>query len=531
LKTTDVQKGHGIGQKLYAADTVLAALLFVAAVALRIPFRSQFAYHWDSAQFALAVGEYNIQISQPHVPGFYLYVVLGRLMNLVVREPHAALVWLSVMAGAVLTAMGYLLATSMFGRKYGLGTGLILLTSPLCWFHSEVALTNIVDSALVVSFVFVCWRAIQYGATWCRILALAALLAAVAGVRQQSAPVLIPLWLYVLWGFARPRGWKLLCASALAVGLSLFWFVPTIESAGGLAAYLDLLRLKSQFDAPRTVWGGGGVGALVTDFYWVGRACWAGLLGAGIVAAIEAVHWIVFEEPGAKALFCQSNKAQLYVLTLWIAPMLIFGLFMYIAMPGHVLNFFPAIVVLATLGLTRLSRGLAASIGGNEAWVLSGVLAIIIAGNVTVFVFSPRGTGPLLTGLPLTGVEIHEHDAKLSACFQMIRQKWPPENVIICHRREDFYWGFRQFEYHLPEYRNVLLGGDTSLPGALGKGKWLGYQRHTTFPSEMTFPVEQDILIVVPPGESVDKFKTYIDLQTIALVMDAGIKLYLSHPR
>jgi hypothetical protein len=529
LKTDEVQKGHRIGQKLHGSDVALAALLFAAGVALRVPFRSQFAYHWDSAQYALAVGEYNIRISQPQAPGFYWYVLLGRLVNYFVGEPHAALVWLSVIAGAWLAAVGYLLATSMFGRKCGMGTGLILLTSPLCWFHSEIALTNIVDSALVVSFVFVCWRTIQYGATWCRILALAALLAAVAGVRQQSAPVLIPLWLYVLCGFTRLRGWKLLYANALAIGLSLFWFVPTIKSAGGLAPYLDLLRLKSQFDAPRTVWGGGGVGALVTDLYWVGRACWAGMLVAGIIAIVEVVQWLVFKEASAKVLFCRSNKAQLCVLTLWIVPMLVFGLFMYVALPGHVLSFFPALVVLASLGLTRFSRGVAASVAGNVSWVLSGVLAIIIVSNVTVFVFSPRGVGPLLAGLPLTGVEIREHDAKLSTCFQMIRQNWPSKNVIICHRREDFYWGFRQFEYHLPEYRNVLLGADGSLPGVLGKRKWFGYDRHTTFPSEMTFPTGQDILIVVPPGESIDKFKTYIDLHAISLVMDEGLKLYLSH--
>src|SRR5262249_48152325 len=150
------------------ADIAVAVALFAVGLALRVPFRSQFAYHWDSAQFALAVGEYNIRISQPHVPGFYLYIWLGRLVNLLVGEPHAALVWVSVVAGAWLGAVGYLLGTSMFDRRTGLATGLILLTSPLCWFHSEIALTTIVDSALVVSFVFVCWQAIQQGATWSR---------------------------------------------------------------------------------------------------------------------------------------------------------------------------------------------------------------------------------------------------------------------------------------------------------------------------------------------------------------------------
>ena len=93
----------------------------------------------------------------------------------------------------------------MFGRACGWGTGLILLTSPLTWFHSEIALTTIVDSALVVSYVFVCWRAIHSKVTWFQTIMLAVLLAAVGGVRQHSAPLLIPLWMYVFCGFAQPR--------------------------------------------------------------------------------------------------------------------------------------------------------------------------------------------------------------------------------------------------------------------------------------------------------------------------------------
>jgi hypothetical protein len=107
---------HDAEARLTRRDITTALSLFLLAVILRVPFRSHFAYHWDSAQFALAVGEYNIRISQPHAPGFYLYVVLGRLVNWFVGEPHAALVWLSVIAGAWLSAVGYLLATSMRSR-------------------------------------------------------------------------------------------------------------------------------------------------------------------------------------------------------------------------------------------------------------------------------------------------------------------------------------------------------------------------------------------------------------------------------
>ena len=53
-------------------DWLMAAVLCAVSVALRIPFRSQFAYHWDSAQFALAINEYDMRLSQPHAPGYFL---------------------------------------------------------------------------------------------------------------------------------------------------------------------------------------------------------------------------------------------------------------------------------------------------------------------------------------------------------------------------------------------------------------------------------------------------------------------------
>src|SRR5258707_15073960 len=92
-------------------DWLTVALLCAVSLALRIPFRSQFAYHWDSAQFALAINQYDIRLSQPHAPGYFLYVMLGRLVNSFVGDPHASLVWISVVFGSALTAGGYLLAT------------------------------------------------------------------------------------------------------------------------------------------------------------------------------------------------------------------------------------------------------------------------------------------------------------------------------------------------------------------------------------------------------------------------------------
>ena len=127
-------------------DYWTAVAFFLVALAMRIPFRGHFAYHWDSAQFALAIRQFDIRLSQPHAPGYFLYVMLGRLVNHLVGDPHASLVWISVIFGSALPPLLYLLGATMFGRWTGAAAAAMALTSPQFWFHSCVALTYIVDS-------------------------------------------------------------------------------------------------------------------------------------------------------------------------------------------------------------------------------------------------------------------------------------------------------------------------------------------------------------------------------------------------
>ena len=209
--------------------------------------------------------------------------------------------------------------------------------------------------------------------------------------------------------------------------------------------------------------------------------------------------------------------------------MLIFGVLMYIALPGHVLGFFPALAVLVSPGLVRFAERAVSSSAVNRLRALGGVLTFVVAVNVVVFVYPSRWVPRLLAGPPLTAVEIRQHDIDLSACFQAIRKTWPSRNVVICHRREDFYWGFRQFEYHLPEYRNVLLAVDSSLPGVLATRKWIGYERQTTFVSEVPSSDGQDIVLVVPPSDSLDRYEPQFDVRKARLVLDSRVKLYQMH--
>ena len=92
--------------------------LLASAVAIsRFAFRSRYLYDLDSVNFALGLGRFDPRTHQPHPPGYFLYVCLGRLLTCVVHDANLALVLLSVVAATASVILIYLLALDWFGRR------------------------------------------------------------------------------------------------------------------------------------------------------------------------------------------------------------------------------------------------------------------------------------------------------------------------------------------------------------------------------------------------------------------------------
>ena len=71
-------------------DYAFAAGLSILTVLSRLPYRARMLYNWDSVQFALALGEYDVVKHQPHPPGYILYVALGAPGQRVDRRSRGA---------------------------------------------------------------------------------------------------------------------------------------------------------------------------------------------------------------------------------------------------------------------------------------------------------------------------------------------------------------------------------------------------------------------------------------------------------
>ena len=490
-------------------DWVAAGALFVAGMVLAVPFRSHLAYHWDSAEFALAIREYNVALSQPHAPGYFLYVMLGKLVNLLVGDPHSSLVWISVIFGGGLAAVMYLLGTAMFDRRTGWASALFAMTSPQVWFHSCVALTYVVDAFLVTLIVFWCWRSVSGNGSWCSALVIGVLLAVVGGVRQQTVPALAPLLVYTFWRMGSQRLAKLVVAGIVTTLLGLAWFAPMVELSGGLPLYLEIVRRHAAFNAPATAIAGGW-DACTWNIFWATVFCLNGLMFGGFLLIGGLMYRAVKMDTNRKEEWNQKHGQGLVVLTWWIVPMMASGIFGFTKQPGYVLGYLPGLILLAGLVTAQL----------RNRFCYWGLIAVVCAVNVIAFLAWPRSWDSVFFGVGRTAREIREHDEQLAGTIRRIRTRFRPSDAVLCHAREYLLFGMRQFQVYLPEFNQYQLALDPAVVAPAGRRMLSVCSGHLEFVSGVELAGRRAVLLVVPPRESISIFDRYFVLDKAQMVSD-----------
>src|SRR5581483_6607224 len=214
--------------------------LFLFTFLTRLPFRTQYLYHWDSVDYALALQRFSLRDFQPHPPGYLFYVALGGIVNRVLNDANAAYVWISIIASALAVLLLYFFISEWYGNHHALWSCLIMATSPLFWFYGEVALPYTLDLAIVILIAWLSYRALQgqSPALWASALALGL----AGGVRPQTTIILFPLWLFAVH---RQALWKIASGILLIALGSLLWFLPLASTIGGIVPYINFIRAYS----------------------------------------------------------------------------------------------------------------------------------------------------------------------------------------------------------------------------------------------------------------------------------------------
>jgi hypothetical protein len=422
----------------------------------------------DSVHFALALDKYDVSLHQPHPPGYFLYIMLGRFINLYISDPNTVFVFISIFFSALTVVFVYSLGHEMFDKKTGLLAAAFALTSPNFWFHGEVALTYAAEAFFSIYFALVCWRVYRGEHKYIWLSAL--ILALSGGMRQNSIAFLFPLWLFSVRGVPIR---SIFAALGLTGFICMLWFVPMVGMTGGWEVYINALRDLWLFNSGH---------ASVFERGWSSFRTFSSTLfdfiiygiGAGIFVLVTALYSMI-RNNRLKLL----DRAKTAFFSFWIFPSFLFYLLIFIhpANPGYILIFLPALFIMMAASAGYIGEELNRAIHKNIYNLLA---AVILTVNACIFIFS---------NYPVSAANIRNHDRDLSIMLVDIG-KYDPLKTAVFTGPYIFY-GYRQIMYYLPEYRVYLVDARVAESGEIRKNFW-GLKRKTCLSEDIVLPERFD---------------------------------------
>ncbi len=360
---------------------ILFGLLIFAT---RVPLAPGQLFTFDDVNLAYAIGHFDIRMSQPHPPGYPLFVMEMRVLSwLHFRRAESILLALALLGSIAAILLLVYAGNRIFGRDSGFWAACILVLHPVFW-HSGVTSALRVQLAVVsLSAGICCWNAWRGDVRWVTWSALA--IGIGAGIRPETGPLLLPLW--IACALRAPLTWKqrgkALGVMTIAV---LIWLLPAMFASGGplnfIRANLDYISDQASvssgvFGATGSRWRTSVTQLLVWTF--CGMLAWP----------LPAV--LAWRRKGGWAV----GWERLAFLGLWILPFLVFSILVHVEDPGHTLAMVP---VVSLFGGYLINRALE----NSDAWVSRlQVPIMMLATYFMIQIYQRHDEIYLLTWLPV----------------------------------------------------------------------------------------------------------------------------------
>ena len=212
------------------AIAALVVLLSRILSAPRTPWEN------DEFLFASAVRNFDPSHYHPHPPGFPLYVLLGKAVALVVHDPWQALVILGILAAPIgVVALSRAFYQWTEDADLSVCGALLYYFSASMLVHGTLALSD--GAAMMFLALTLFAVAVQPGEDHERnAMAVGLWSSAAIGCRPQLLIPLLPLLAVALWRMRTHR--QRIAAIAVFGFVSLMWFLPLVDAAGGVNALI-----------------------------------------------------------------------------------------------------------------------------------------------------------------------------------------------------------------------------------------------------------------------------------------------------
>lgn len=414
---------------MLGADWQIGLAIFAGTLISRLPFRTTLLYAWDSVLYTRAIENFNINLEQPQPPGHIFYVALIWLVNRLIGDPNASMVWISIFSAAAAAAVLYWLGNMMFDRTTGLLAALLLATSLSFWANSEVAYPYTLLGLLSIICAAAIYKVWQGNVAWA--LPSALILGAASGFREDLLFFLTPLLALALW---RHGKWRMAGAAVIIVLMVALWYIPSALLSGGVTLYRQASGAQTSYIFKYYSIFGRGFKGLEINILTTARFM---LMGLAAAAPMFAVFILGLSSRLMKPV---RRDRRLLFLVAWSAPSFLFYIFIHIGDYGYIFTFLPAALLAAAWGLKLLTPAAARKIKKSNVQALFALAGTaLVAANVLLFLTVPT---------PLSASRIVARDQILRCRIETIRRFFDPETTFIIS-----VYDYQQASYYLPEYK------------------------------------------------------------------------------
>jgi 4-amino-4-deoxy-L-arabinose transferase-like glycosyltransferase len=388
----------------------IALALFGLALLTRLPFATTNLYAPDSVLYARGIERFDPLDQRPQPPGYLWYILVLRAIDFATHDPNRAMTLVSALAGAATVALVYLLAARLYDERTGRVSALFILTAVTFWAYGGVAYPYTLLAALTTLCALLFWRVLDPGATrgrrGLRLMVASVVWGVAVGFRSDLAIFLAPLWL-----LAATRA--TLATAALSAGMVAalvgLWIFASGVADGGLARFLEAVRVQSKFvDDRYSVFGNGAI-AIYRNAYELAR-----FLGRGLYFLIPlAMVPLISGEARRVEL---RDRWRTALLVLWTFAPLPFYLFIHVGEYGYVFSMLPGLAILAARGAIAVAKGL--RMPRTFRWIV----AVVVLGNAAIF---------LLSDTPISARDIARHDRGVDEKAAYIRADLKPATTLV----------------------------------------------------------------------------------------------------
>ena len=461
---------------------LFTAAILVFVVASRWALAPHYLYYFDSANFALALENFNPALHEPQPPGYPLFVALTRLLHLWIREPETVFLVAGLLAACAAIALIRVFASSLFGRAAGLLAMALLASNPVFWFGG---ITNEIRVFLALCSLGVglcAWRAVTADPADARWLyATFTALGLAAGFRPVAALLLSPacLWAWSRKGFSfRQR----LLALAMLLGVVVPCAAVTVAAMGGTARVADVLwgYAVGQFQGSSALFGA------------VPPAAFQMFLHALVWNFRGAIVWLWALPLVIKLPLPKPLRIKAVFLALMFLPTFLFSGFVHIGDPDQALA---SVAILCVVGGGVLAAAFRLQPGPDFWKRLARVSVAVVAAGVFLFFVPPTRIAKAASYQAAAAV--NRMTAAAMNSVEALRGGGP---VTIIHYGSAV--ASRQLMYYFPDDYVVELAGRPDQPDPNQPPRVFYHHQPLSTPSGkgLILPGSRRILCLVPPG-------------------------------